>query len=302
MSNFNVYNLYKRSGILCIFNQILLFPGMVNRVIIEPGAKRKNYWRDLWKFRGLFYFLAWRDVIVRYKQAVIGIAWSVIKPLLTILIFAVVGKLLHIPVPAGVPRVVFVCAAILPWQFFSTAFSESSNSLLANSNLLTKVYFPRLIVPASTIIVSLIDFFTSVALMILFMLYYHYVPGWNIILMPLFLLQATMLSMGAGIFIGALNVKYRDFKFIVPFMVQFGLYISPVAFSSDTVFRSQGIPQVLKYVYSLNPMVGVIDGFRWCILGGGINLYLPGFLFSIGISLLIFIVGIWYFRRTEHSF
>ncbi|HTA27464.1 MAG TPA: ABC transporter permease [Bacteroidia bacterium] len=275
---------------------------MQNRIIIEPGGKQKNYWKDLWKFRGLFYYLAWRDVLVRYKQAVIGILWSVIKPLLTILIFAVVGKLLHVSVPAGVPRVIFVCAAILPWQFFSTAFSESSNSLLANSNLLTKVYFPRLIVPASTIIVSLIDFCTSVVLMLIFMVYYKYIPGWNILLMPLFLLQATMMSMGAGIFIGALNVKYRDFKFIVPFMVQFGLYISPVAFSSDTVFNSQHIPQALKFIYSLNPMVGVIDGFRWCILGNGINLYLPGFIFSIVISILLLLSGIWYFRKVEKSF
>jgi lipopolysaccharide transport system permease protein len=275
---------------------------MVNRVIIEPGGKRKKYWSDLWKFRGLFYYLAWRDVLVRYKQATIGIAWSVIRPLLTILIFALIGKLLHIPVPAGIHRVIFVCTAILPWQYFSTAFSESSSSLISNSNLLTKVYFPRLIVPASTIIVSLIDFLTSLAILLAFMVYYRFLPGWNILLLPLFLLQATLMAMGAGIFIAALNVKYRDFKFIVPFMVQFGLYISPVVFSSDAIFKSQSIPDVLKFIYSLNPMVGVIDGFRWCILGGGINLYLPGFLISIGITLLLVVLGIWYFRRTERSF
>ena len=171
---------------------------MNNRLVIEPGAKEKNYWKDLWKFRGLFYFLAWRDVLVRYKQAAIGVAWSVIKPLLTIIIFAVVGKLLHTIVPPGVPRVIYVCIAILPWQFFSTAFSESSSSLLANSNLLTKVYFPRLIVPASTIIVSLIDFLTSLALLFIFMIYYRFVPSWNIMLLPVFLIQATMISMGAG--------------------------------------------------------------------------------------------------------
>jgi lipopolysaccharide transport system permease protein len=275
---------------------------MENRIIIEPGAKRKNYWRDLWNFRGLFYFLAWRDVIVRYKQAVIGIAWSVIKPLLTILIFAVLGKLLHTATAPGVPRLIFVCTAILPWQFFSTAFSESSNSLLANSNLLTKVYFPRLIVPASTIIVSLIDFLTSLGMLFLFMIYYRYVPGWNLALLPVFLLQATMISMGAGIYIAALNVKYRDFKFLVPFIVQFGLYISPVAFSSDYVYQSTKIPEVLKFIYSLNPMVGVIDGFRWCILGGKTNLYMPGFLLSIVVCILSLILGIWYFRKVEKSF
>jgi lipopolysaccharide transport system permease protein len=272
------------------------------RIIIESGAKTKNYWRDLWSFRGLFYFLAWRDVIVRYKQAVIGIAWSVIKPLLTIIIFIIIGKLLHTVVPAGVPRAIFVCTAILPWQFFATAFSESSNSLLTNSNLLTKVYFPRLIVPASTIIVSLIDFLTSLGLLFLFMIYYRYLPGWNLALLPLFLLQAIMISMGAGIFIAALNVKYRDFKFIVPFIVQFGLYISPVAFPSNYIYQSAKIPEIGKFIYSLNPMVGIIDGFRWCILGGKTNLYLPGFLISVVLSILLLILGIWYFKKVEKSF
>ena len=241
-------------------------------------------------------------MLVRYKQAVIGIAWSVIKPLLTIIIFTIVGKLLHVAVPAGIPRAIFVCTAILPWQYFSTAFSESSNSLLANSNLLTKVYFPRLIVPASTIIVSLIDFLTSLGLLLLFMIYYKFIPGWNIILLPLFLIQATMISMGAGILISALNVKYRDFKFIVPFIVQFGLYISPVAFSSSYIYQNLQIPQFVKFIYSLNPLIGVIDGFRWCILGGESNIYLPGFLLSIGFCFLLMFLGIWYFRHVERSF
>lgn len=275
---------------------------MLNRIIIEPGGKQKNYWKDLWKFRGLFYYLAWRDVTVRYKQAVIGIAWGIIKPLLTIIIFAVIGKLLHIAVPQGVPRIIFVYSAILPWQFFSTAFSESSNSLLSNSNLLTKVYFPRLIVPVSTIIVALIDFFTSFILLAIFMLYYRYIPGWNIFFLPLFLLQAAVLAMGAGIFIAALNVKYRDFKFVVPFIVQFGLYISPVAFSSDYIYQNVRIPEALKFIYSLNPMVGVIDGFRWGIFGSKTNIYISGFLISILICILFLIIGIWYFRKTEKTF
>lgn len=275
---------------------------MNNTIVIEPGAQRKNYWKDLWKFRELFYFLAWRDVLVRYKQAAIGIAWSVIKPLLTIVIFAVVGKLLHTAVPQGVPRIIFVCAAILPWQFFSTAFSESSNSLLANSTLLTKVYFPRLIVPASTIIVSLLDFFTSLLLLLLFMIYYHYVPGWNLVLLPVFLLQSTMISMGGGIYIAALNVKYRDFKFLVPFIIQFGLYISPVFYSSNYIYQSTRIPEAVKFIYSLNPLVGVIDGFRWSILGGKIDVYMPGFIISIILSILFLILGISYFRKVEKSF
>lgn len=277
---------------------------MVNSssIVIEQGAKKKNYWKDLWKFRGLFYFLAWRDVLVRYKQAAIGIGWSVIKPLLTIVIFAVVGKLLHTAVPRGIPRIVFVCAAILPWQFFSTAFTESSNSLLANSSLLTKVYFPRLIVPASTIIVSLLDFLTSLFLLFFFMIYYHYTPGWNICLLPVFLLQATMISMGAGIYIAALNVKYRDFKFLVPFIVQFGLYISPVFYSSSYVYQNPNISGTIKFLYSLNPLVGMIDGFRWCILGGNINLYLPGFILSVALCIVFLSLGIWYFRKVERSF
>jgi lipopolysaccharide transport system permease protein len=275
---------------------------MENKIIIEPGAKRKNYWKDLWSFRGLFYFLAWRDVIVRYKQAVIGIVWSVIKPLLSIIIFAVVGKLLHTIVPQGVPRLIFVCIAILPWQFFSTAFSESSNSLLTNSNLLTKVYFPRLILPASTIIVSLIDFLTSLGLLFIFMIYYRFIPGSNVALLPLFLLQATMISMGAGILVSALNVKYRDFKFIVPFIVQFGFYISPVFYSSNYIYQNNKIPDAIKFLYSLNPLVGVIDGFRWCILGGKSNMYIPGFILSIVLCFLFLLIGILYFRKVEKSF
>jgi len=281
---------------------MLLNIGVNKRIVIEPGAKGKHYWKDLWKFRELFYFLAWRDVLVRYKQAAIGIAWSVLRPLLTIIIFAVVGKLLHTTVPQGVPRVVFICAAILPWQFFSTAFSESSGSLLANSSLLTKVYFPRLIIPASTIIVSVLDFLTSLFLLLLFMIYYRYVPGWNLVLLPIFLIQATMISMGAGIYIAALNVKYRDFKFLVPFIVQFGLYISPVFYSSNYIYQSTRIPEAIKFIYSLNPLVGVIDGFRWCILGGKIDLYLPGFLISIALSILFLVLGISYFRKVEKSF
>lgn len=275
---------------------------MENKIIIEPGAKRKNYWKDLWSFRGLFYFLAWRDVIVRYKQAVIGIVWSIIKPLLSIIIFAVVGKLLHTNIPQGVPRLIFVCVAILPWQFFSTAFSESSNSLLTNSNLLTKVYFPRLILPASTIIVSLIDFLTSLGLLFIFMIYYRFIPGWNVALLPLFLLQATMISMGAGILVSALNVKYRDFKFIVPFIVQFGFYISPVFYSSNYIYQNNKIPDAIKFLYSLNPLVGVIDGFRWCILGGKSNIYIPGFILSIILCFLFLLIGILYFRKVEKSF
>ena len=274
---------------------------MSYRIVIEPEARNKNYWKDLWTYRGLFYFLAWRDVLVRYKQAAIGIGWSVIKPLLTIGAMWFIGALFHSSVPEGVPRILLVSAATLPWTFFSTAFSESSNSLINNANLLSKVYFPRLIVPASTIIVCLIDFFISFAILILLMIGYRYAPGWQILLMPLFLLLALITALGTGLLISALNVKYRDFRYIVGFIVQFGLYVSPVAFSSDDIY-SKHISPVFKFIYSLNPVVGVIDGFRWSVLGSHVTIYMPGFLCSIAISFLFLFIGIRYFRKTERAF
>jgi len=270
-----------------------------NRIVIEAGAKSKHYWRDIWNYRGLFYFLAWRDVLVRYKQAAIGIGWSVIKPLLTIVAMSFLGSLFGSVIPGEIPRVLFVATATLPWTFFATAFSESSNSLISNSNLLSKVYFPRIIVPASTIIVSLIDFFISFGILIVIMVFYRFVPGWRICLMPLFLVLALITAMGTGILISALNVKYRDFRYIVGFIVQFGLYASPVAFSSQQVYEHY--PN-LKFIYSLNPMVGVIDGFNWCMLGRDVTIYLPGFICSFAISVLLLVVGIWYFRKSEHTF
>lgn len=274
-----------------------------HKIIIEPGTENSNYWRDLWNYRGLFYFLAWRDILVRYKQTVIGILWSVIRPFITIVVFTLIfNKLGGFPQDGDVPYAIMVCAGMLPWQFFSSAFSESANSLIANSNLLTKVYFPRLIVPASTVIVSLIDFLISFVILIGLFFWYQYVPDWKMLLLPLFLLLAMITAMGTGLFIAALNVKYRDFRYVIPFIVQFGLYISPVGFSSSMIYNHENIPQYLKYLYSLNPMVGVIDGFRWCILGGQTSIYLPGFLLSIGISLLFLFLGIRYFRKMEKSF
>jgi lipopolysaccharide transport system permease protein len=274
-----------------------------HKIIIEPGTENSNYWKDLWNYRGLFYFLAWRDILVRYKQTAIGIAWSVLRPLLTIGVMWFIGWLFNSNVPEGIPRILLVCAATLPWQFFSTAFSETSSSLINNSNLLTKVYFPRLIVPASTVIVCLIDFLISFGILILVMIFTRFVPDIKMLLLPLFLLLAIIISMGTGLYISALNVKYRDFRYIVPFIVQFGLYISPVAFSSDYyVYSNPRVPEFLKYMYSLNPMVGVIDGFRWCILGGKTTLYIPGFIISIVISILFLIIGIRYFRKMERSF
>ncbi len=274
----------------------------VYRTVIEPGTANSRYWRDLWSFRGLFYFLAWRDVLVRYKQTTIGVAWSVLRPLLTLLAMAMLGWLFSSNVPTGVPRLLLVAAATLPWTFFATAFGESANSLIANSNLLTKVYFPRLIVPASTVIVCLIDFIISFAILLALMAWYQFMPDLHILLLPLFLLLALVTALGSGLLIAALNVKYRDFRYIVPFFVQFGLYASPVAFSSSDIYGSDRIPELVKIMYSLNPMVGVIDGFRWCILGGSAPLHITGFVISVAISVAMLVFGVFYFRRMERSF
>jgi len=265
-------------------------------LVIEPGKGIKQYWCDIWQYRGLFYFLAWRDILVRYKQTVIGIAWSVIRPFLTMVVLTVIfGKLAKFP-SEGIPYPILVFAAMLPWQMFANGLSESSNSLIVNANMLSKVYFPRLIVPTSAVIVSLVDFLISFALLGILMVWYQFVPGWRLVTLPFFLLLALVAALGSGIWLAALNVKYRDFRYIVPFMVQFGLYISPVGFSSSVV------PGRWRLLYSLNPMVGVIDGFRWAILGGDLQLYMPGFLLSVGLSLLIFGFGLAYFRRTERTF
>ncbi len=273
-----------------------------HKIIIEPNTENSNYWRDLWNFRGLFYFLAWRDILVRYKQTAIGVIWSLLRPLLTIGAMGLIGWLFHSNIPSGVPRLVYVAAATLPWVFFSSAFSEASNSLVANSNLLTKVYFPRLIVPASTVIVCLIDFLISFVILIVLMVFCRFTPDIKILLLPLFLLLALVTAAGTGLYVAALNVKYRDFRYIVPFIVQFGLYASPIAYSSNDIYGNEHIPQIIKYIYSLNPMVGVIDGFRWCVFGGNISLNMNGFIISIVISILFLFYGVWYFRRMEKSF
>ena len=265
-------------------------------LIIEANKSKLHYWKDLWAYRELFYFLAWRDILVRYKQTVIGIAWSVIRPLLTMIVLTVVfGKIAKLP-SGGVPYAIMVYAAMLPWQYFSASFSEASNSLITNSNLLTKVYFPRLIIPTTSIVVSLIDFLISMGILALLMIYYQFLPGWQIVFLPLFLILATITSLGVGFFISSLNVQFRDFRYIVPFIVQFGLYVSPVGFSSDT------IPEKWRLIYSLNPMVGVIDGFRWAILGGDTKIYWPGFALSIFVSLIFLYLGISTFRKMERIF
>jgi lipopolysaccharide transport system permease protein len=266
-------------------------------LVLEPGRAERHYWRDLWAYRELFAILAWRDVAVRYKQTVIGVAWAVVRPFLTMVVFTVVfGRLAKLPSEGGAPYPVMVFAGMLPWFLFSTILSEASSSLVGNANLVGKVYFPRLIIPASSAVVALVDFAVNLAILFGLMIWYGFWPTRHIALLPAFVVLAMLASLGPAFLITALNVKYRDFRYIIPFIVQFGLYVSPVGFSSAIV------PERWRFWYSLNPVVGVIDGFRWCVLGGDSRLYTPGFLLSLAVVALFLWLGIAYFRRTERSF
>jgi lipopolysaccharide transport system permease protein len=266
-------------------------------LIIEAGRTERHYWRDLWRYRELFYFLAWRDILVRYKQTVIGIAWAVIRPFLTMLVLTVVfSRIAKLPAPSAVPYALLVMAAMLPWQFFATSLTECSNSLIANSNLVSKIYFPRLIVPAGAVITSFVDFLITMGLMAVMMIWYKFAPDWRLLACPLFVLLAFGASFGIGLWMCALNVEYRDFRYIVPFIVQFGLYISPVGFSSSRV------PAQWQSLYSLNPMVGVIDGFRWSLLRGETPLSSSAILTSVIVTSVLCLSGIWYFRKMERTF
>lgn len=263
------------------------------RLVIEPGRSARNYWADLWRYRELLYFLAWRDVVVRYKQTVIGIAWALLRPALTMLVFVVFRRFVGLE-SGEVPDPILVFAAVLPWQFFSTALSESSNSLISNANLVSKAYFPRLIVPCAAVVTSFVDFLITFALLALLMAWYGFMPGPELLALPLFVALAFSLSIGLGLLLAALNVEYRDFRYIVPFVVQFGLFISPIAFTSENV------PERWRLLYALNPMVGIIDGFRWAILGAPLDGRILSISFAITVALLL--LGVWYFRRTERRF
>lgn len=266
-------------------------------LIIEPGLAEKHYWRDLWRYRELFLVLAWRDVAVRYKQTVIGLAWALIQPLATMVVFTIIfGKVAKLPAEGAAPYALMVYAGMLPWQLFATSLTGSSSSLIGNSNLVSKVYFPRLIVPTSAVVVAFVDFLISFAILVCLMVWYQYLPNWQILTLPFFILMAFLASLGPGLWITALNVKYRDFRYIIPFIVQFGLYVSPVGFSSTV------IPEQWRLLYSINPVVGVIDGFRWAILGGTSNLYLTGFILSWFVIVLFLLLGIHQFRKMEKSF
>jgi lipopolysaccharide transport system permease protein len=266
-------------------------------LILEPGRTEKNYWADLWRYRELFFILAWRDISVRYKQTIIGLAWAIIRPFLTMVVFTVIfGRLAKLPSDGNAPYALMVFSAMLPWTFFSTSLSDASNSLIDNTNLISKVYFPRLIVPTATVVAAFVDFIISFIILLFLMVYYQFAPNWNILLLPAFILLALLASIGPGLWITSLNVKYRDFRYVIPFLVQFGLYVSPVGFSS------QVIPQQWRLLYSINPMVGVIDGFRWCILGGQSPLYWPGFSLSLAIVAFFIWLGAHQFRKMERTF
>jgi len=269
----------------------------MSQIIIEAGRAEKNYWHDLWRYRELFQVLAWRDISVRYKQTIIGVAWALIRPFLTMVVFTVIfGNVAKLPTEGSAPYALLVFAGMLPWTFFSTALAEASNSLIGNANLISKVYFPRLIVPTATVVVALVDFLISFSVLAGMMVWYQFVPGWQILLLPAFILLAFLASLGPGLWITALNVKYRDFRYIIPFLVQFGLYVSPVGFSSSVVSEKW------RLLYSLNPMVGVIDGFRWCLLRGESAIYWPGFYMSLGVTVFFLWLGIRQFRKMEKTF
>lgn len=271
----------------------------MSRLVIEAGKTERAYWSDLWRYRELFFFLSWRDILVRYKQTVIGVLWAVLRPLLTMIVFTVVfGKLAKMS-SEGMPYPVFVFVALLPWQFFSSALAEASNSLIGNASMISKIYFPRLVIPAGAVIVCFVDFLISAVILAGLLAWYHHAPTWRILLLPLFTVLAFLASFGISLWLSALNVKYRDFRYIVPFIVQFGLYISPVGFSSAAVREKVG--DLASQLYALNPMVGVINGFRWSF-GSNVPFDAFGIVMSLVVTMLLLFSGVKYFRATEKAF
>jgi len=266
-------------------------------IVLEADMTERHYWRDIYRYRELFWVLAWRDVSVRYKQTIFGLAWALVRPFLTMVVFTVVfSKVAKLPGEGAAPYALMVFAGLLPWQFFASALTDSSNSLISNANLIGKVYFPRLIVPTAAVVTSFADFLISFIILIALMLWYQFLPGWQMLTLPLFVIMAFMASLGPGLYIASLNVKYRDFRYIIPFVVQLGLYVSPVGFSSSVV------PEEWRLLYALNPMVGVIDGFRWAILGSESSLRMTSFLMSWMLIVFFLWLGIRQFRKMEKSF
>lgn len=264
-------------------------------LIIEPGRAARHYWRDLWRYRELLYVLTARDLAVRYKQTAIGVAWALVRPVLTLVVFVAFRRLVRAQ-PAGVPEAVLVFAAVLPWQLFSAALSDASMSLIGSTNLIAKVYFPRLLIPFAAAVTALSDFLIMLGLLAVLMAWYGLWPAWPLLLLPVFLAGALALAVGVGLFFAALNVEYRDFRYVVPFIVQVGLFVSPIAFTTEQM------PESWRGLYILNPLVGIIDGFRWSILGGRTPLDPQAVLWSCAASAAALALGIWYFRRMERGF
>jgi lipopolysaccharide transport system permease protein len=271
------------------------------QLIIRAGRTEGQYWRDLWHYRELFYVLAWRDITVRYKQTVIGVLWAFLQPFINSVVMTLIfSKLAGLQSVPGVPYFLLVFAAQLPWQFFSASLSGASQSLVNNAQLISKVYFPRLIIPASAVVTALVDLLISFWLLAGVMAWFHFWPTWRLLLLPVLVLIAFVSALGPGLLITALNVQYRDFRYLIPFIVQIGFFISPVGYLTSMVAAKWSHKWLL--LYSLNPMVGVIDGFRWAILGGKTEVYLPGFFLSLGVMVVLMWFGTWYFRRMERSF
>jgi lipopolysaccharide transport system permease protein len=268
-----------------------------NEIVITRGSIERNYWRDLWRYRELFRVLAWRDVSVRYKQTLIGSAWAILRPFFTMVVFTLIfGQLAKLPSEGTAPYALMVFAGMMPWSFFANSLSDISGSLIGNANLIGKVYFPRLVIPLATGVVGLVDFTISFGMFLVLMIWFQFMPNWHILLLPIFILIAILAAIGPGLWITALNVKYRDFRYVIPFIVQLGLYVSPVGFSSSI------IPEQWRLLYSVNPMVGVIDGFRWCLLGGQSQVYVPGLVLCFFVTVGLLWFGIRQFRKTEKTF
>ena len=268
----------------------------MGRLVIEAGKTERHYWADIWKYRELFFFLSWRDILVRYKQTVIGVLWAVLRPTLTTVVFVFVFKRLAKMPSEGVPYPVMVLAAMLHWQFFASALTEAGNSLIVNSNMISKIYFPRLVIPASAVIVALVDFLITLVILAVMMAFYQILPTWRLLAIIPLTGIAFLAAFGAGLWLAALNVEYRDFRYVIPFIVQFGFFVSPVGYSSSVV------PAKWRMLYSLNPMAGIIDGFRWSVTGLASFFYWPGFVVSLALVFLIAAGGVWYFRKMERGF
>jgi lipopolysaccharide transport system permease protein len=280
-----------------------------NKLILEPGRSAKNYWRDLFHYRELFLILAWRDVVVRYKQTSAGAAWALIQPLMNIVIMTIIfGIIAKLPSENNAPYAIMVCAGALPWQFFSNSLTLSSQSVVNNANLISKIYFPRMIVPASSIVVSLVDFLVGCLILAGLMGWYHFWPTWRLLVLPAFVVLAIGAALGPGLIVTALTVRYRDVRMLIPFVIQFGMYACSVPFPTNVIHHAlinkfgETLGEKFFFLYSLNPMVGVVDGFRWAILGGSGTFYWPEFFLSIGLTVALLFIGIFYFRKTERAF